>query len=137
MRIAGLDIGSVRIGIALSDVMGMIASPVETFQCTGDLETDAKAIADRLMELKAGKVVFGFPKNMNGTLGPSAEKVLAFKEAFSSYCDLESELMDERLSTVSAHNILRESGMKGKKRKKVVDQLAAQLILQNYLDMHR
>ena len=74
MKIAGLDVGQARIGIAISDEMEILASSVESYHCKGDIETDARAVSEKLIELGAQKIVIGLPKNMNGTEGPAAEK---------------------------------------------------------------
>ncbi len=134
MRIAGLDIGDVRIGIALSDESEFLASGVESYSCVGQVEQDAKAIAGKLQVLGAGKVVFGLPRNMNGTDGPATEKVRAFARAFAVYSDIPQAFMDERLTTAQAQRTLIGANVSRKKRKNVVDKMAAQIILQNYLD---
>lgn len=135
MRIAGLDIGQARIGIALSDESEFLASSVESYRCAGNLQKDAQAVADKLLALGARRVVFGLPKNMNGTEGPAVDKVRAFAQAFATFApQMEQEFSDERLTTMQAQRALIDGGVSRKKRKGVVDKLAAQLILQNYLD---
>ena len=118
--------GQARIGIAISDEMEILASSVESYHCKGDIETDARAVSEKLIELGAQKIVIGLPKNMNGTEGPAAEKCRAFGEMLV--------YSDERLTTVQAQRTLIGANVSRKKRKNVVDKLAAQLILQNYLD---
>ncbi len=134
MKIAGLDVGQARIGIAISDELEILASSVESYHCKGSLDTDAKAVAEKLIELKAQRVVIGLPKNMNGTEGPAAEKCRAFGEKLKEYLQIEQVFSDERLTTVQAQRTLIGANVSRKKRKNVVDKLAAQLILQNYLD---
>ena len=134
MRIAGLDVGQARIGIAISDEMEILASSVESYHCKGDLKTDAKAVAEKLTALGAQRIVIGLPKNMNGTEGPSAERCRAFGEILKEYLEVEQVFSDERLTTVQAQRTLIGANVSRKKRKNVVDKLAAQLILQNYLD---
>ncbi len=131
MKIAGLDVGQARIGIAISDEMEILASSVESYHCKGDIETDAR---EKLIELGAQKIVIGLPKNMNGTEGPAAEKCRAFGEMLGKFLDIEQVYSDERLTTVQAQRTLIGANVSRKKRKNVVDKLAAQLILQNYLD---
>ncbi|MFQ7281963.1 MAG: Holliday junction resolvase RuvX [Christensenellales bacterium] len=134
MKIAGLDVGQARIGIAISDEMEILASSVESYHCKGDIETDARAVSEKLIELGAQKIVIGLPKNMNGTEGPAAEKCRAFGEMIGKFLDIEQVYSDERLTTVQAQRTLIGANVSRKKRKNVVDKLAAQLILQNYLD---
>ncbi|MBS5517178.1 MAG: Holliday junction resolvase RuvX [Clostridiales bacterium] len=134
MKIAGLDVGQARIGIAISDEMEILASSVESYHCKGDIETDARAVSEKLIELGAQKIVIGLPKNMNGTEGPAAEKCRAFGEMLGKFLDIEQVYSDERLTTVQAQRTLIGANVSRKKRKNVVDKLAAQLILQNYLD---
>ena len=134
MKIAGLDVGQARIGIAISDEMEILASSVESYHCKGEIETDARAVSEKLIELGAQKIVIGLPKNMNGTEGPAAEKCRAFGEMIGKFLDIEQVYSDERLTTVQAQRTLIGANVSRKKRKNVVDKLAAQLILQNYLD---
>ena len=111
-----------------------MASSVESYHCKGDIETDARAVSEKLIELGAQKIVIGLPKNMNGTEGPAAEKCRAFGEMLGKFLDIEQVYSDERLTTVQAQRTLIGANVSRKKRKNVVDKLAAQLILQNYLD---
>ncbi|QWT55767.1 Holliday junction resolvase RuvX [Christensenella sp. MSJ-20] len=134
MRMVGLDIGDVRIGIAVCDEREIIASGVETYRRTGDLDQDCAYIADRVRELSAERVVLGLPINMNGTQGPACEKVRAFGEALSIRCPVEQDYFDERLTSAQANRVLISADVSRKKRKNVVDMLAAQLILQAYID---
>jgi len=127
-------VGQARIGIAISDEMEILASSVESYHCKGDIETDARAVSEKLIELGAQKIVIGLPKNMNGTEGPAAEKCRAFGEMLGKFLDIEQVYSDERLTTVQAQRTLIGANVSRKKRKNVVDKLAAQLILQNYLD---
>ena len=134
MRMVGLDIGDVRIGIAVCDEREIIASGVETYRRTGDLDQDCAYIADRVRELSVERVVLGLPINMNGTQGPACEKVRAFGEALSIRCPVEQDYFDERLTSAQANRVLISADVSRKKRKNVVDMLAAQLILQAYID---
>ena len=106
MRMVGLDIGDVRIGIAVCDEREIIASGVETYRRTGDLDQDCAYIADRVRELSAERVVLGLPINMNGTQGPACEKVRAFGEALSIRCPVEQDYFDERLTSAQANRVL-------------------------------
>ncbi len=134
-RIVGLDVGDKRIGIAVSDPMQWTAQGLETYtRKEDDVQKDAQYIAGIISSYQAKTVVCGFPKNMNGTVGPQAEKVKAFMEEVLKYEEAEVVYWDERLTTVSAHRTLIEADMSRKKRKKVVDKLAAVYILQSYLD---
>ena len=131
----GVDVGDVRIGVARSDPSGMIATPVETVaRGAGDLAR-LKALAE---EESAVEVVVGLPRSLSGGEGPAAAKVRAFATALSGVLHpVPVRLCDERLSTVSAESMLRERGKKGQKRRAVVDQAAAVVILQNALDTER
>ena len=132
-RIIGLDVGEARTGVALSDPLGIIASPFDTIQVKS-LRADAEAVKAIAEEQGAVRIVVGVPLNMEGKVGPQAAKVLEFVEVLREAVDLEVVTIDERFSTAAAERSLRESGVKGKRRKQVVDQVAAQQILQLYLD---
>jgi len=131
MRILGIDHGDVRIGIAMSDETAFLASPLTTIQ---NGKAAIGEIVALVVEHRVETIVIGLPRNMNGTYGPATEKVRAFVGKLSEKTDVPIVEWDERLSTVSAHNDLREAGLDGRKRKSVVDMAAAQIILQNYLD---
>ena len=136
MRIMGLDIGSKTIGVAVSDELGLIAQGLKTIQTRphkGELDELATIIA----ELGISLVVVGLPKNMDGTLGKQAEMVLQWIETFRKRLEISVVTWDERLSTVGASRVLLEANVSRKKRKKVIDKLAAVLILQGYLDQSR
>jgi putative Holliday junction resolvase len=133
MRILGLDIGSKTIGVAVSDELGLIAQGVTTLKRKG-LDHDIHAILTLIEEKEVSKIVVGLPKNMNNTLGPSAEMVLAFIEKLNEHSTVPVVTWDERLSTVAAEKVLLEADMSRTKRKRIVDKVAALLILQGYLD---
>ena len=133
-RIVGIDVGEKRIGIAASDMLGMTAQGVETYTRTGG-DGDAAYIAAKARELGATLVVAGLPLNMNGTEGPSAQYVRAFAAEVEAL-GLEIKFQDERLTTVSAERMLIEADVSRKKRRQVVDKLAAVYILRAYLDTH-
>ena len=134
MRLAGVDHGGRWFGIALSDPTGTFASPLEA------VEGEALAIA-RLEELIADKgvglIVVGLPRNMDGSVGPKAREVLAFARKLEERLGAAVETWDERLTTVQAERYLRESGLHGRERSRRVNQVAAQILLQSYLDARR
>ena len=134
-RILGLDVGDVRIGLALSDEMRLIATPHSVYTRVG-WGPDVKHIRKVYEDSKAVLIVSGLPRNMDGTVGFQAEKVMAFIDKLME-AGLPVEFQDERLSTVSAHQALIEGGVRRDGRKGSVDKVAAALILQTYLDAHR
>jgi putative Holliday junction resolvase len=136
MRIMGLDIGSHTIGIAMSDELGMTAQTLKTIR-RKSMEEDFREMIIIINRLQIEKIVVGLPKNMDGTLGKQAEKVIQWIKAFKEKTSLPIITWDERLSTVAASRILIEADLSRKKRKKVIDQLAAAFILQGYLDQER
>lgn len=132
-RALGIDHGEARIGLAISDELGMLAHPLETIHL--------KAVADPITHIativardKIGQIVLGLPRNMNGTYGPAAEKVRAFAEKLRAACPCDVKLWDERLTSVAAQRSLHEAGRKVKDSREVIDQVAAQMILQGWLD---
>lgn len=135
MRILGLDVGTKTIGIAASDELGWTAQGVETLRRDMDDPTkDWEKLAQLIQDLEIKKVVVGLPKNMNGTIGPSGEACQQFAEELKQRFELPVILWDERLTTVAAERMLIAADMSRKKRKKVIDKMAAVLILQGYLD---
>jgi putative Holliday junction resolvase len=133
MRVLGLDVGDRRIGVALSDETGLLASPLPTLQRVGPRK-DAQAVAALVREHGAGEIVVGLPRNLDGTIGPQAEKVQAFGESLKPSARVPVRYWDERLTTVEAERILSERNVPWQRRKGLVDQVAAVLILQEYLD---
>lgn len=133
MRILGLDIGTKTIGIAVSDELSLTAQGLFTLKRKG-LQSDIRALETLIEERGIERIVIGLPKNMNNTLGTSANMVLSFIEELAKSVDLPVVTWDERLSTVAAEKALLEADMSRKKRKRVIDTVAAQLILQGYLD---
>ncbi|MCI0625386.1 MAG: Holliday junction resolvase RuvX [Acidobacteria bacterium] len=131
----GLDVGEVRIGVAVSDETGLIARGVTTVQRTGGRK-DLEALARLVEENEVHHVVVGHPVNMDGTSGPQAQRMRNFAERLRTVTSAEISLWDERLSSFSAEQLLIESGMHWSKRKQMIDRLAAVVILQEYLD-HR
>ena len=133
MKIIALDIGTVRIGVATSDIMEIIASAYESYR-RKNTDADVNYIAQLVNNLNAGLVVIGLPLKMDGTEGQSVEMAKNFGEELAKVVSVPICYQDERLSTVTAQKILIESGMRREKRKDKVDSLAATIILQTYLD---
>jgi putative holliday junction resolvase len=133
MRILSLDVGEKRIGMAVSDPLGMIAQQLETLQRKNE-QDDFRRIKDIVKDREISEIVVGLPLNMDGTEGPKAEEINRFVEGLKKECDVSIKVWDERLTTREADRILREADVSRKKRKKLDDKLAAQLILQSYLD---
>jgi putative holliday junction resolvase len=140
MRVLGIDYGDSRIGIAVSDPFGWTAQAVETIHWKGSLQKAIERIYKLIKEYNISKVIVGFPKNMNGTIGPRGEKTDEFIGLLNQYAadnginPAEFVKWDERLSTVAANRTMHELGIKTSKKKGVVDQIAAVYILQGYLD---
>jgi len=135
MKIIGLDVGSKTIGVAVSDALGMIAHGIQTIAWDEDKLHSADQSLQQMIEThEIRKAVIGLPKHMNGTLGERGEAIKRFAEHFKETFAIETILWDERLSTVAAERTLIEADMSRKKRKQVIDQVAAAVILQGYLD---
>ena len=136
MRCLGLDLGTKTLGLAMSDKTNFIASPYRVLRWDGeDYELLFKDLDSIIKENSITDLVLGLPKNMNNTLGFAAERSLKFKEALESRYGMEVHLIDERLSTMEATNYLLEADVSRKKRKQVVDGVAASIILDTYLKM--
>lgn len=134
--ILGVDYGDARTGLAISDPSGLMAFGAGCVRAEG-MKKAAAGVAEAAAAKNVSRIVIGNPINMNGTEGPRSEKCRAFAEMLREATGLPVELFDERLTTVSAHRILSESNVRGQKRKNSVDELSAQLILQDYLDRKR
>ena len=132
-KIIGLDIGKVRIGIATSDILGIIASSYEVYN-RRNMYLDVRYMKTLQDKLDSDTFVIGLPLKLDGSEGDSVQMVKDFAEELSKITDAKIIFQDERLSTVSAERILIESNMRREKRKNVIDQVAATIILQNYLD---
>lgn len=136
MKIMGVDFGDARTGIALSDTGEFLASPVCVIK-----ETVFDAVVEKTAELakqhKAGLIVVGYPKNMNGTIGARAEKSRLFSEKLSDSAGIEVKLWDERCTTMAASVYMNATDTRGKKRKNTIDAAAATIILQDFLDFRR
>ncbi len=133
MKVLGLDPGSRRVGVAVSDDLGITASGLTTLTWTS-FEKLLNEIQDICQQYNAEKIVVGLPKRMDGTLGPEAQKALTLVEALKEKLKLEVVTWDERFSTVAVERVLIEADLSRKKRKKVRDKVAATYILQGYLD---
>lgn len=135
MRIMGLDVGSKTVGVAISDPLGWTAQGVETIQIDESRKQFGyDRVKELVLEYEVEKVVVGLPKNMNNTIGPRAESSKIYAEVLESRIGLPVVLWDERLTTSAAERALIEADVSRKKRKEVIDKLAAVMILQSYLD---
>lgn len=136
MRIIGLDFGSKTVGVAVSDELLITAQGIEIVRRKSEnkLRQTLARIEELITEYNVDKIVLGFPKNMNNTEGDRCAKTLEFKEMLERRTGLTVELWDERLTTVAADNAMMEAGIRRENRKEYVDQIAASLILQGYLD---
>lgn len=134
MRVVGLDLGSKRIGVAVSDAGGVLATPHDVISRSGDPQRDRAAIAAAVVELGAERVVVGLPLSMSGRSGPAADAARAEAGALAEVLAVPVETYDERFTTVTADRSLRELRMKGPARRRVVDQVAAAVMLQAWLD---
>lgn len=134
VRVVGLDLGSRRIGVALS--AGSLALPHTTIHRRGDRRAEHRAIAALVAEVGADRVVVGLPLSLDGSMGPAARAAEAEAAELRALLDVPVETYDERLTTVTAHRDLRERGMRAERRRQVVDQVAASVLLQAWLDRH-
>jgi putative Holliday junction resolvase len=135
-RVIGLDLGDARVGVAISDPERRVAVPHGTIR-TGQPPGELKAVAALVEELGITAVVVGHPRSMSGASGPRAQQAEAFAEALRAIVGVPVELQDERLSTAEAERSLREAGVSGRRRRQVVDESAATVILGSWLDAHR
>ena len=134
MKYLGQDLGSRTLGIAVSDGTGLIASSYKTIRHNEEYDRLLDEVKSIVEELNIAAIVLGFPKNMNNTIGPKGELSLSFKEKLEQILDIPIYLQDERLTTKSATDMLIMGNVSRKDRKKVVDSVAATIILQSYLD---
>ncbi|MCD4813691.1 Holliday junction resolvase RuvX [bacterium] len=134
-RILGLDYGVRRIGVAISDPLGITSQPLATLRNRKDKVMEE--IAAIIQEKQVATVVVGLPKHMSGQEGTAAETVRSFGNRLQERCTVPVEFVDERLSTVAAQRVLTQSGMSGPKQRQVVDKLAAAIILQTWMDSKR
>lgn len=138
MRALGCDLGSKTLGLAVSDLSGFLASPYSTIRFeTDDYQKALELLLPILEKEKVTVIVLGLPKHMNGSLGESADRSLYFKEELEALTTIPVVLEDERLSTVAAQKSMLMAEMNRQKRKTSIDQMAATMILQGYLDKQR
>ncbi len=133
MRILGIDYGDARIGIAISDAMNILATPLEVYK-PQSMRKSIDYIAQLAKSKGVERIVVGLPLNMNGTCGPQGEKVKAFATNLEKVSGIEVVMKDERLTTVYVERAYNEAGLSKQKQKQIVDSAAAQVILQNYID---
>ena len=133
-RALGLDLGSKRIGVAVGDRSGTIASPLVVLQRSGSIRRDHEAVAKLVIEEEAGVVVVGLPLNMNGSLGPAAKSANAEAAALATVVGVPVVTFDERRTTVTADQAMIEANMRAQERRRIVDKIAAAVMLQNWLD---
>lgn len=134
MRYLGLDLGSRTLGVSVSDKTGLIASNYKTIRHNEEYDLLLEEVKKLVLELEIDAVVLGMPKNMNGTIGEKGELSISFKEKLEKIISVPVYLQDERLTTKSATDLLIQGNVSRKNRKKVVDSVAATIILQTYLD---
>lgn len=134
MRALGLDLGTRRIGVAVSDSGGRLATPIETVQRTNDRPSEHRALAALVAEWEVEIVVVGVPYSLDGSIGPMALLMLKEAKQLGATLGVPVETYDERLTTVTAERSMREQGLKGKAGRQVVDQIAAAVMLQSWLD---
>ena len=134
--VLGVDYGDSRTGFAISDELMFLARTLEVFSCHKAANA-AKRTVELANEYNAELIVIGLPRNMNGSIGPRGNKTKQFADMLKTMTDKKILLWDERLTTVSAHNLMNETNVRGKKRKESVDKIAAAFILQSYLDSKR
>lgn len=132
MRILALDVGKKKIGIAISDALGITAQPLKTL-IRNNKKNDFEWIKEIVSDMNVSKVIVGLPLNINGTAGPRAKETYDFVDKLKEKLQVPVQLWDERLTSVEANRILLQADMTRRKRKRLDDQIAAQLILQNYL----
>ncbi|MCD6352544.1 MAG: Holliday junction resolvase RuvX [Armatimonadetes bacterium] len=136
MRLLGVDLGEKRIGLAVSDPTGMVASPVEVLEATGTDEQDVQRVIEAAERHGADGFVVGLPRSLRGTDEAAAARALAFAKLLSERSGKKAAVWDERLTTVQAERALLNDGVRRRARREKVDKVAAALILQSYLDAH-
>ncbi len=134
MRALGLDLGSKRVGVAVSDSRGSVATPIEVIKRVGDRKREHQKIADLVDEWEAEIVVVGMPFSLDGTMGPAAKLCLSESKALGDALTVPVVTYDERLTTVTAERSLKEQDMNAADRRRVIDMVAASVILQSWLD---
>jgi putative holliday junction resolvase len=137
MIVMGLDVGDKRIGVAISDAENILATPLTTIERSADDAVTVQTIIDIVTNRKVERIIAGLPYSLNGTIGPQATRTLSFIEKLSQSTDIPVETRDERMSTVAAQQMLRQSGKNSMQMKGKIDSAAAAYILQGYLDILR
>ncbi len=138
MKYLGLDLGTRTLGIAISDITHLVATPIKVLRFSDSMYEDTIAPLKEIIDSEnISKIILGLPKNMNNTIGDRANATLEYKKMLENNFNLPVIMQDERLSTVAAHNFMLEADLSRKKRKAKVDGLAASIILQTYLDIER
>ena len=132
-----MDVGDVRIGVAVSDLMGIIANPLETYTRKGDITRYVNYIVQLAKAHEVSLFVSGLPLGLNGLENEQTRKTREFVDALTAATDIPVKFMDERFTTLSAERVLIEGNVRRENRKKVIDKVAATIILQNYLDSKR
>ena len=135
MRVLGLDVGERRIGVALSDPLGLTAQRLTVLERSGD-RAAVDAVCALIAQHQVASVVVGLPLTMRGTHGPQAQRVTSFAQALRRQTTVPVQMVDERLTTVQGERALLATDTSRRRRKQIIDQVAAQLILQQYLDTH-
>jgi len=133
MRVLALDVGDKRVGVAISDPSQVLARSLKVIQRSSP-QDDCAAVTRLVEEYQVERVVVGYPRSLDGTVGAQAEKVERYAEGLARALDVPVLLWDERFSTVSAERLMREAGLRGKKKRDRIDAVAAAVILQDYLD---
>lgn len=136
MIIMAIDLGKARTGLAVCDKNEILASPIGTIQEKDDEKLTLK-ILENLTSCKAEMAIIGLPKNMDGSLGESAQRAQKFAEELKEKINIPVNLWDERRTTITAHNYLNQTNTRGKKRKSIIDTLSASIILENYLEFRK
>jgi putative Holliday junction resolvase len=134
MRVLGIDLGTKRIGVAVSDRSGTIASPLTVVSRSGDVNRDHQRIRDLVVEEEVERVIVGLPLSLDGGMGPAARAAVAEADAMASVVGVPVETFDERFTTVTAESVLREQRMRAEARRRVIDKVAAAVMLQTWLD---
>jgi len=134
MRVLALDVGDKRVGVAISDPSQIIARGLKVIERRGSRQGDFAAVARLVEEYGVERVVVGHPRSLDGTIGEQAEKVEHYAAGLAEVLTVPVLLWDERFSTVSADRLMREAGLRGKKKRERIDAVAAAVILQDYLD---
>lgn len=138
MRYLGLDLGTKTLGIAVSDVTHTISSSLKTIRFEeGEYESAITELKSLIKEFNVEKIILGFPKNMNNSIGESGKRTLLFRERLEAELEIPVIMQDERLTTVEATNYMLEANLSRRKRKSKIDGLAANIILQTYLDKEK